>query len=103
MILKQFLKNISLLKQQKLPKEIIEGKNQMETKLQKIIGSVLNIGQDVITEESGMYKTKNWDSINALNIIFEVEKVFGTRFEVKDYEKLTSFRGLYLALIKNHN
>ena len=59
----------------------------------------LNLQTMDLNEESGMLVTKNWDSLNQMNIIFDLERNFSLQIDVTDFEKLTTFRGIKEILL----
>ena len=63
----------------------------------KIIGDVLN--QTNIAENDDMISVPNWDSLNHINIILEIEKVTGYKFSPINISQATSIKKIY-ELIK---
>jgi acyl carrier protein len=73
------------------------------SKLDKMIfnslSNSLNVEQSDLNYESGMMVTKNWDSLNQMNIIFNLERDFSVQFDVSEFEKLTTFKQIKDVLI----
>jgi acyl carrier protein len=73
----------------------------MEVKVKEIIADILKLDVSQISDDSGMDKTADWDSMKSLSIVLEIEKKFNIRFEVDEFENLTNFTAL-CAAIKSH-
>lgn len=73
----------------------------MEVKVKEIIAEILKLDVSQISDDSGMDKTPGWDSMKSLSIVLEIEKKFNIRFEVDEFENLTNFTALCVA-IKSH-
>jgi acyl carrier protein len=73
----------------------------MENKVKQIIADMLKLDISQISDDAGMDKTDGWDSMKSLSIVLEIEKVFGIRFEVDEFENLTNYAAL-CAAIKMH-
>lgn len=73
----------------------------MENKVKQIIADILKLDVSQIHEDAGMDKTEGWDSMKSLSIVLEIEKIFGIRFEVDEFEELTNYAAL-CAAVKIH-
>ena len=70
----------------------------MEIKVKQIIADALKLDISQIHDDSGMDKTEGWDSMKSLSIVLEIEKIFGIRFEVDEFEDLTNYAALFAAI-----
>ena len=52
----------------------------VEEKIRNIMGEILGVDENEITEESAIGDITRWDSLNHLRIIAEVEKAFSIQF-----------------------
>ena len=68
-----------------------------------IIGNVLN--QTHIVENDDMKSVPNWDSLNHINIIFEIEKITGYKFSPINISRATSIKKIHdlITLKKEHS
>lgn len=73
----------------------------METKIQHVIATVLNIAPEMVTEESSSKTLENWDSLYHMNIILGVEEQYNITFSDDEILKLTSYKALAEA-VKRH-
>jgi acyl carrier protein len=73
----------------------------MENKVKQIIADMLKLDISQISDDAGMNKTDGWDSMKSLSIVLEIEKIFGIRFEVEEFENLTSYKS-FCSAIKTH-
>jgi acyl carrier protein len=62
----------------------------VDDRLVKVVGQVLGIAPGTITTETGADNTPAWDSVGHLNLVLEIESVFGVRFSSQDIPLLTS-------------
>jgi acyl carrier protein len=56
-----------------------------------------------ITFESTREELENWDSMNHLMLIFEVESRFEVNFEPDEMNNITSVKSMYLIIEKKLN
>ena len=68
-------------------------KNKLKTPFQ-IIAKVLNIGEDNLDENSAMYETPYWDSLNHYKIIVELESNYGIDIPNDDIEKYVKMKAI---------
>lgn len=59
-------------------------------KIEKIFNKLLKKNSNL--KEINMQNCKNWDSLNHIKIILEIEKIFKIKIKPKDVVKLTSFK-----------
>lgn len=68
----------------------------IEERIKEIMSRVLAVQPDIITEDSGVGDLPNWDSLNHLRIISEVEKAFEIQFtpdvlmDIEDFSDLVN-------------
>jgi acyl carrier protein len=67
----------------------------IEAKIKEIIAEHLNLQVADINDESGLGITEGWDSVKSLNIVLDIEKNFNIRFDMDDFEDLTSFKNIH--------
>ena len=60
-------------------------------KLKQIVGNILEIEPDRLTEHSNAQNTPRWDSLRHIEVIFAVESAFHVRFTMPE---ITSLRNL---------
>jgi len=57
-----------------------------------IVAKVLEIGRDEINENSAMGETPNWDSLNHVVLIGELESSYGIQIPNEDIEKYVTMK-----------
>ena len=67
-------------------------KNQHRIK--NIVAHVLKIDADSLNLDSGVTRTQAWDSLKHIEIVVEVEKQFGIRFESDIITRIETVREL---------
>jgi len=67
----------------------------IEAKIKEIIAEHLNLQVTDINDESGLGITEGWDSVKSLNIVLDIEKNLNIRFDMDDFEDLTSFKNIH--------
>ncbi|MDJ0613387.1 MAG: acyl carrier protein [Rhizobiaceae bacterium] len=53
-------------------------------KLFEIVGGVLNIDPNTLSNESSGLNTQNWDSLRHIELMLAVETAFGVRFSMSE-------------------
>lgn len=71
-----------------------------EIKLEKIFIKVLKLKSKRNVQNTSMQNTKQWDSLNHLRLILEVEKSFNFSFDIKKIPNLKSFKIIAIEVIK---
>ena len=79
---------------------MVEIKMDIQAKLKEIIAEHLNIQASLIDDNAGIGVTEGWDSVKSLNIVLDIEKKLNIRFDMDDFEDLTSYKSI---LIKASN
>ena len=70
-------------------------------KLKSILAKVLGIGEDEITNELTPRDVANWDSMNALILVSELESAFKVRFTSAEVTGVTCV-GDIKKVLQNH-
>ena len=68
---------------------------EIEHKIKAIIGEHLNMQPQEISADSGSENVDGWDSVKSLSIVLDVEKAFNIRFELDEFEDLTSYKTIF--------
>ena len=71
----------------------------IESKLKKIFHIVLKIKNSEIDNKLTPDKTKNWDSLNHMNLIIAIEQTFQIKFNSNEIAQLFSYKDI-LRIIK---
>jgi len=72
----------------------------MKDKVYKILRLVLDCEFD---EDVSQENCEEWDSMNHINIVLELQSEFGFKVPVEDIEKLVSFKAILLYLENKFN
>ena len=73
---------------------------KIKIKLAKVFLKILKLKTKKNIENLSMQNTKQWDSLNHLRLILEIEKSFNISFDIKKIPNLRSFRIIFLELVK---
>jgi acyl carrier protein len=60
----------------------------------EIVADVLNISKDLLTDKSALGETPNWDSLNHVALIGELENNYGIQIPNKDIEKFGTMKAI---------
>ncbi|MEM7777724.1 MAG: acyl carrier protein [Pseudomonadota bacterium] len=69
-------------------------------RLYEVIGKVLDVDPNTLSDESNAENTPNWDSLRHIEVIFAVESAFHARFtvaEITGLRKLGDIRDLLVS------
>lgn len=71
----------------------------IENKLSKIFFKVMKYGnqKELINAK---FNKENWDSINHLKLVLELEKVFHVSFSIREIEQMLNFKKILMILKK---
>ena len=69
-------------------------------KLEKIFTKVLKLKSKKNIQSLSMQNSKQWDSLNHLRLILEIEKNFNFSFDMKKIPNLKSFKIIALEITK---
>ena len=64
----------------------------MEDKLRKIFANVLKISESEVSDSTSRENTVEWDSLNHLMLLTEIEKDYKIKFTASDTLKMGSFK-----------
>jgi acyl carrier protein len=59
-----------------------------------LVGKALELDRDDLSERSAMGHTPNWDSLNHMDIINEIEREYGITIPNENIEKYTTMRSI---------
>ena len=69
-------------------------------RLNHIVGNILQVAPETLSDESNASNTPNWDSLRHIEVIFAVESAFNVRFtmpEMTGMRQLGDIRQLLVA------
>ena len=70
----------------------------IKTRLIEVFARQFNIEPAMVSAESSPKTVKDWDSMKHVELVLEVEDVFGVSFGASEVFGLTSFAGVHEAL-----
>jgi len=70
----------------------------MEEKLKEIFSDILDVEEDLITDDFGPTDSPLWDSMNNLRLITAIEEEFIIQFSMEEIEIMTNFGNVKEAL-----
>ena len=73
-------------------------RNSMNARLQQTVSRVFKAPPDQIDSESGPHSLAGWDSAGHLNLVLELEKEFGVKFDDDEVVELVSVGAIEEAL-----
>jgi acyl carrier protein len=62
----------------------------LDNRLTECVARTFKLEPSAVTRETAPANTPTWDSISHLNLIFEVEDVFGVRLSTEEIPRVTS-------------
>jgi len=74
----------------------------IEKRLKKLFFNIFNLETDVI-EKSEIDNSSEWDSLNHLRLMMEIESEFGINMTPKHFQELTSYSKIENFLNKELN
>ncbi len=80
---------------------MIKQYNENIKKLLAILSKILDIDENIITDETSPRNTETWDSFNALMIVSELENTFNIHFTMDEVTAVTCVGDIKEAL-KRH-
>lgn len=63
----------------------------MEDKIKEIFADILEIEENLLTEDFGPENSPLWDSMNNLRLITAIEEEFGIQFSMEEIETMANF------------
>jgi acyl carrier protein len=74
---------------------------QLDQRLVDTVSRVLNLDASSITPDTSPRNTAAWDSVGHINLVLELEDVFGVRFQTDEIPMLDSVAKLQAAIARN--
>lgn len=96
----KFLKIIDLITNKQSNKDTNDKKIEIHKTLKYKLKKILKIKGNFDFENSGIDKTPEWDSLKQIEIVLDLESHYQFKFDSKDIDKITNFKGLLLAIEK---
>jgi acyl carrier protein len=75
----------------------------LDKRLVEAVSRTLGMPAEKVTGDTSHQNTPAWDSVAHLNLILEIEEIFGARFSTEDIPSLTSVGRLQQALEAQQN
>ena len=75
-------------------------KNKLEQEVKKILSTVLKTPIAKIDSTWSTITIDNWDSLKHIQVVLNLEKFFKIKFDVNEYNELTSFNNIINLLRK---
>ena len=69
-----------------------------DKQLRQVVGNVLGVDSDTLTDESSPDTISGWDSLKTMDLLLAIEQVFDVRLTDDQIESLTSFALIRLAV-----
>ncbi|MCX7109370.1 MAG: acyl carrier protein [Proteobacteria bacterium] len=69
--------------------------DNLEQSIKRVMSDILNIPEEMITEDTASDNTEGWDSANHIQLVIALEEEFSISFDVKEFEALLSFADIY--------
>ena len=67
-------------------------------RLKEIVANVLELSPEDINDDTSPDNTQNWDSLNGLMIVTELEKNFNVKFTIDEIVSVKSFADIKASL-----
>ena len=87
--------------QSKNIREALAGKTMMAERLEEVIGSVLNMSAEELSDDSSSENTQNWDSLRQLSILLALESAYGISITTDEAVDMNSIAAIK-AVLKRH-
>jgi acyl carrier protein len=72
----------------------------MARDLRELVGTVLDVPTEEITDDSSPLSVPTWDSLNHLKLIVAIEEEFGVRFTAPEVVDIACYSDLRQALAR---
>lgn len=69
--------------------------NNLAQSIKSVMSDILNIPEELITEDTASDNTEGWDSANHIQLVVALEQEFSISFDVKEFEALLSYADIY--------
>lgn len=73
----------------------------MAERLEDVIGSVLNVSAEELSDDSSSENTQNWDSLRQLSILLALESAYGISITTDEAVDMNSIAAIK-AVLKQH-
>ena len=73
----------------------------MAERLEEVIGSVLNVPVEALSDDSSTENTQNWDSLRQLSILLALESAYGISITTDEAVDMNSISAIK-AVLKRH-
>ena len=73
----------------------------MAERLEEVIGSVLGVPAEILSDDSSADNTESWDSLRQLSILLAVESAYGISITTDDAVDMNSIAAIK-AVLKRH-
>ena len=73
----------------------------MAERLEEVIGSVLNVPVEALSDDSSTENTPNWDSLRQLSILLALESAYGISITTDEAVNMNSIAAIKVVL-KRH-
>ena len=75
-------------------------KKEIKEQAKKILSKILKIKFVKVSDEISINTEASWDSLNQIEIIFDLEKTFKIKFKESEYSQLTSLKNILRVIEK---
>ena len=76
-------------------------KKEIKKQVKKILHKILKIKFVKVSDEISINTEASWDSLNQIEIIFDLEKTFKIKFKESEHSQLTSLKNI-LEMIEKY-
>ncbi len=73
----------------------------MPERLEKVIGSILGVPAETLSDDSGSDNTQGWDSLKQLSILLALESAYGISISANEAMDMSSIANIK-AVLKQH-
>ncbi len=73
-------------------------RNSLEATVRKVMGDVLGLAPNAISEGTSMDSIGTWDSLAHINLMTALEQEFGIALEIEEIESMRSFARITAVL-----
>lgn len=63
---------------------------EIKQRIIKVLCQIINVGEAQISGVDKFTEIENWDSLNHLYVVLELEKEFGIKFEIQETANISS-------------
>ena len=73
----------------------------MSERLEKVIGSILGVPSETLSDDSSSENTQGWDSLRQLSILLALESAYGINISTNEAMNVSSIANIK-AVLKQH-